>query len=217
MSGAPMTRGYAVADITTPATNEFMDTFRGNCAGHVCEAVGRLFRQDHNMGARMVFEDGTAYHPLISAASAADSAEDRPSWSDLVRRVWPWKRGQNVVIILTTDTKKRLWPRAFAGPLGENTPIFIHDSGLCISESRLVNWVILLARLDLIEEVYAAGFSKRAIGDGLLRETKAVAAVGLSRAIRYNRALSSVRCAPEFAPALLIAQKPLAAKEAAKS
>ena len=89
VTGELIESGYLVSDITTPASNEFMDTFRGDPCGVVSETVGRAFRNDHNMGARLFFEDGTMYYPLISRESAAkdgnlhrqpgrDRAADRP-------------------------------------------------------------------------------------------------------------------------------------------
>lgn len=228
--GRPITVGYAVTDITTDATNEFVDTFRGSPSGYACADCAALFTQDHNMGAWMIFEDGDAYNPLISRESAAAvgevddgpkpevkrapkidrSAIARPCWSDLFRRVWPFRQGQNVVILLTTNTKKRQWPRAQIGPLGARTPVYLHDGP---DESiRLLDWPRLLRCLDLIEEAYTAGFSKESIRVNLLMQTKAVDLLGMATTARMERSLSMWRASSEFVPALLVAQKPLEVK-----
>jgi hypothetical protein len=204
--GRSITHGYPVMSITTDATNEYMDTFQGNPTGFVCEPCGRLFRQDFNLGAWLIFEDGTAFHPLISRESAlAANDPRRPCWSDLVRSIWPSRSGQNLVCLLTTNTKKRQWPRARVGPLGHSTPVYLHDGP--DESTRLLDWPALLRALDLIEETYTLGWSKRAILVCLLSNAKLCADVGMPRALRMERALKDVRCLPEFTPALLIAQK----------
>jgi hypothetical protein len=226
--GRVLTVGYAVTDITTDATNEFVDTFRGDPSGLVCADCAALFTVDHNLGAWLIFDDGTCFNPLISRQSAADLllpsdpdtpkpdvkrpskidrfAMARPCWSDLVRDIWPAHEGQNLVCLLTTNTKKRQWPRARVGPLGSSTPIYFHDGA--DEATRSIDWAKLLTALNLVEEAYAAGFSKDSIRANLMMQTKAAHAAGLTTTARMERAIQCWRTAAEFTPALLIAQKP---------
>ena len=217
MTGQPLTEGYRVMDITTDATNEFLDTFRGQPTGWVSETVGRTFRQDHNLGARLIFGDGTPYRPLISAESAAKPENaGRPSWSRLVRDVWPSRAGQPVLCLLTTDTKKRLWPHSRVGPLGEATPVYLHDSGHCISASVTLSWPKMLGMLDLLETIYAVGFGKSALAESLWRDLKRAQEAGYAQTTAWEHEIAPWRGCPEFTFALLIAQKPIAEKPTAE-
>jgi hypothetical protein len=212
ITGQPITRGYPVADMVTAATAEFLDCFRGGVHGWVSEAAARCFKSaDPRKGnpcarSHVIFAGGPAYMPLISRDSAA-ADEARPCWSDLVRAVWPKHAGRPMLAMLTTDTKKRLWIRARVGSLGSRTPVLVYDAGLALNEVRLVDWPALLECLDIIEEVYTAGFVKEAILTGLYGQTKAIEQCGLSQTREWERLLRDWRPRPEFAVALLIAQK----------
>jgi len=205
--GRPIERGYAVGDITTDATNEFLDHFRGG--GYLCEPCAIAFRNASprlgNPTAKpvLVFGDGTYYSPMIARRSAAERG--RACWSDLIREVWPGRQGQAVLVILTLDFKRRLWPRARVGALGERTPVLLDEGNT--RGVVYVDWQRLIGCLDLVEEVYTAGFSKRAIRGCLLGETGALSQYGLSQALSWERGLGSWRGTPEFAIATFVAQK----------
>ncbi len=211
ITGQPIDEGYRVADLVGESTAEFLDCFRCGIHGWVSVAAGRCFKNaDPRKGnplARpvMVFEDGTYYNPLISVTSAV--AQGRPCWSRLVRDVWPERRGQPVVIILTTDMKKRLWINARVGALGRSTPVLLYDNGYCLNAVRYLSWPKLIKCLDFIEYVHTLGFPKPAIQHSLYMATKKVDEIGFGEARSLNNTLVSWRKCPEFLPALLIAQK----------
>ena len=213
ITGQSLIAGYPVADMVTDTTNEFLDCFRGGVGGWVSENAARCFKnaspRDGNPTARavMVFEDGTYFNPLISLASAV--AQGRPCWSRLVREVWQTHCAQRVLIILTTDMKRRLWIRARIGALGPQTPVLYYDSETAGNEVLLINWPRLLECLDLVEEVYVAGFPKAAIRESLYSTTRAIEQVGWVGMRQYERAVAPWRGTPEFQVACLIAQKPL--------
>lgn len=213
VSGVHLAEGYPAGTIITAATGEFLDTFRGRPDGWLSDAAARLFKASNpragNLPARSVlaFAGGELHLPLASRAAAR--AQGRPCWSDLVRAVWPARAGRPCVAILTTNTKKRLWPRARTGALGARTPLYLHDGDA--SGVRWLDWPALLACLDLVEAVYADGYSKRAIAAGL-PGALAADALDPARALALERALRPWRTRPEFAPALLIAQRPDAAE-----
>lgn len=197
--------------MVTEATAEFLDCFREQIDGYVGEFTARCFKnadpRKGNPTARsvIVFEDSTAWQPLINATSAAE--QGRACWSQLAREVWPTRKGQRCLIILTTDTKKRLWIRARIGALGTRTPVLVYDSKLMVNEVRLLDWPKFLECLNIVEQAYSAGFSKDSINSSLYGQTKAMAAIGLPATMRMERALAQWRGRLEFAPALLIAQK----------
>lgn len=212
ITGEPLTAGYPVVSMTTDATAEFLEAFRGGMSGYVSEDAGRCFRSANPRGgnpcarSHLAFADAY-YSPLISRESAGE--QDRPCWSDLVRAVWPARRGETVLCLLTTDTKKRLWHRSRVGALGARTPVFVHDSATNLSSSLTVDWPALLACLDLLETVYEAGFSKPLLRHGLHGPTGAVAqsAAGTAATRAWELQLREWRGRPEFPVALLIAQR----------
>lgn len=247
ITGQPLTAGYRVADVTSTATAEFLDTFHGDAHGWVSENAARCYKNaDPRQGnptakSFFIFPDGPAEQPLLDrdaeaharealakaqAKLAAAGPEDdreklekavaaaekrilavqgRPCWSDLVRQVWPVHQGKICLVLLTTDTKKRLWPRARVGALGAKTPVYLHDGAL--SRVEFINWPGLLRVLDLVEEVYAAGFSKSYLRAGLYGATQALAQVGYRQMASWEQALYGLRPLAEFQMALLIAQK----------
>ena len=211
ITGAPISEGYRVADMVTDATNEFLDCFRGGIHGWVSDAAARCFKNSSpragNPTARavMVFEDGEYFNPLISRESAQE--QGRPCWSGLVREVWPSRRGLRVLIILTTDMKRRLWIRARVGVLGEQTPVFCYDAATAHNETLWCDWPTLLECLDCLEAVYSLGFSKAALRGGLYANHQVAQRVGLRETATWERALTRWRRKEEFEVAALIAQR----------
>ena len=210
ITGQPIIRGVAVSDVVTDATAEFLDCFRGGVHGYISVAAAQCFknadpRQGNPTARSMLLFEDVGWTPMISRESA--TAQGRACWSDLVREVWPARQGQNVLAILTTDQKKRLWPRARIGTLGERTPMFCYDADTNLHDLRFISWPRLIECLDIIEVVYTAGFSKVNIAVSLLAQTKAVEANGLHQVLRWELALAQIHERPEFLPALLMAQK----------
>ena len=211
ITGQPISVGYPVGDMVTGATAEFLDCFRGGVSGWVSESAARCFKnadpRHGNPTARSIlaFEDGVCWMPLIARKSAQE--QGRAAWSDLVREVWPARQGQQCLILLTTDTKKRIWIRARVGALGSRTPIMCYDSGSGLNEVRLIDWEALIKCLNLVEEVYTRGFPKVVIADHLVGAWKTVQEVGMSETRRLEANIKSWRLRLEFRVALLIAQK----------
>jgi hypothetical protein len=195
----------------TGATAEFLDCFRGGIGGWVSDAAARCFKASDprkgNLGARtvLIFEDGDYYNPLIAREQAV--IQGRPCWSELVRQVWPARAGQRVLIILTTDMKKRLWIRARVGMLGNRTPVLYYDAATAGNEVLLIDWPRLIECLDTVESVYSAGFSKAAIRESLYTAGKIAQTAGLTATQRMESQLMLWRGTPEFQVATLIAQK----------
>jgi hypothetical protein len=222
ITGQPIARGYRARDLVTSATAEFLDCFRGGVDGFVAEAAARCFRSaDPRRGnpcarSQLAFADGTLYQPLINRVAAAE--QGRPCWRDLVRAIWPARRGDLVLAILTTNTKRRLWPQARVGTLGARTPLLLYDSALDAASVRWLDWPALLDCLDLVETVYAAGVAKPAIRGGILGSAgragirrpgsaRPDGPAGLATLIGWERALAGWRPRPEFDVAVLIAQR----------
>lgn len=200
LTGAEITEGYAAMDILPKVFSQYTKTF-SDPTGIVSRDVATCFANDWNLGCRMIFEDGTHFHPLINKEQA--DKQGRPCFSEAVRAVWPEKKGQACLIIITSDVKKRIWPIARPGVLGDKTPVTVLAPEWGLEECLYLAWEELLSVLDDIESLYAEGFNKDAIAHSLFTSPKAftVAAVGAKEdCIARRRAL------PSFYPALTIAQ-----------
>lgn len=217
ISGAPLTEGYPVAAMVTDATSEFLEQFRGGIHGWVSESAARCYRsanpRDRHNGvanpcsrSNVVFADGTCWQPLIALPEARK--QGRACWRELVREVWPSRRGERCLWVLTTDTKKRIWPAARVGVLGQRTPMMVYDpSGSNQGSVVWLDWPQLLACLDVVEAAYAVGFPKPAIRENLYSAYKIVTGAGYGAAKRLEDALAAWRGTPEFLVATLIAQR----------
>ena len=211
ITGQPITEGYTVIDVTTEATTEFLDCFRDSVNGWVSETAARCFKSANprtgNPCAKstLCFADGAGWQPLIAQEAAAE--QGRGCWSDLVRQVWAERQGQTCLILLTTDTKKRLWPRARVGILGRRTPVLFHDGATNASAVLLIDWPKLLDCLTEVEGIYTLGFPKEAIRTNLYSATKAMRLAGYAETRHFEQMLRAWRDTPEFTVAALIAQK----------
>jgi hypothetical protein len=204
ITGLPITEGYEIWDVIPDSVGDFLDLLPNGTTGCISETAARAIKGTWNLGSRIIFEDGTHFHPLI----ARDKKGERPCWSDLVRQLWQERRGQSVLMILTTDPKKRTWTKARIGTLGSATPVMIYDvSDSGLSSVQVIDWVVLLETLEIIEKIYSMGFSKNGIRFSLLREWSRVQSFGTRQIIDLDNKLKPLREKTEFAMAVLIAQK----------
>lgn len=138
---------------------------------------------------------------------ARDGSLPRPIWSDLLRQLWPAHAGARCLLILATDPKKRVWNRARVGTIGAATPFLVFDSSRHLLRVVTADMEAMLSVLTLVEEIYTAGFSKRAISQSLLREQKPTAKIGHARTLAYERALSALRPMEWFPLVVIVAQR----------
>jgi hypothetical protein len=205
LSGASIEVGYPVGEIITGATGDTLGLMNGNVAnGYLSVPTARCFKGIRNVGGIVAFEDGTFYKPLISRDSAEKDVA-RPCWSGLVREIWPVRQGQRLVCILSTDVKKRTWPRAFVTTLGETTRVYLYDSSRFLKENAFINWPEMLDVLDFVEAVYTAGFSKPDIETSLTGNHHLF--LELEQAAKWEAQLNALRGTPEFRFCSIIAQK----------
>lgn len=217
-TGAPIREGVPRRQVTTGATAEFLDHFRADVHGWVSPAAAACYQSASprlgNPCARafLAFPDAL-YLPFIARESAQAQGETefpwgarvpRPCWSELVREVWPGRRGEPCALLLTTDVKKRVWPGVAVGPLGAATPVYLYDGPH--RGRRRLDWPALLALLDLLEAAYGRGWSKESLDRSL--PAGCPRGVSLAEAFRREGDLAPWRTRPEWAVALLIAQRP---------
>lgn len=210
LTGAIIDAGYPVMDIVSDAQGEWWETFNGQPDGWLSESAARCWilgsnpKKDLRCSKSMAVFGDAAFEPMISQKSANE--QGRPSWRDLVRYAWDQHRGQSCAIVLSTDTKKRVWWRGRAGILGTNTPVLIYDTGYSLFRVVNIDWAAMLDDLAVIESVYAMGFSKGGINTSLFKESKIVESVGIAQVIAAEKKLSQLRKSERFLFCLLIAQ-----------
>lgn len=204
ITGDRITEGIQWRRAIPKSTSEYLDLLNGATSKYISIDAATAFAASWNLGSRLIFENGDAYHPLISSASAQKSS--RVCWRDIIRKIWPQRRGQQCLIIVAGDFKKRVWPRARVGPLGEYTPVFLLDPVRHIACNVFVNWPRLIKTLDLIEDIYTIGFNKNAIAEGLYMQYEQFEKAPTAT-LEYEKQLKQYRSVDEFSIALLVAQK----------
>lgn len=159
---------YRGQDLCSNSNAVFLEVFHGaDCP--VCVYCASLFKAQNpktcNTGSKaMCVIDGVGSLPVI----ARDSAEkfDRPCWTDLVKAA---RIGAPCVIILSTNTKKRVWPIATSGFIGENTPVTLSDNELNVNATLYIDWTEMLKDLKYVEGLMTAGLAKGMIFSSLLK------------------------------------------------
>lgn len=214
ITGERIERGYHIWDIIPDTTCGLGDVIHSG-GEWMSETAALAWKKSWNLGSRLIFEDGTHYHPLMDQKAAAK--QERACWSLLIREIWPACQGQRLLCIIATDFKKRVWPYAGIGVLGNSTAIFVHSkpritargSDMCsnMTAVAIVNWARLIETLDFVEGVFTAGFSKAAIRTTLLHSTSVIKKMGLQEAMKWERKLRTLRQVPEFHIAAIVAQK----------
>lgn len=204
MDGIEIKQGYPIDKVVPASVGEYIEMLNGEITGYLSEDVARAFKGTWNMGSWLIFESGEAYHPLISRTEA--EKQGRPCWSDLVRSLSK-KKGEKILLILTTDVKKRVWTRARIGVLGGSTIAYLHDPEQNISNNLIINWENMIEVLEEIESILTLGYNKITLSRSLLSDLKTSTKIGLKDAITLEKKLSVIRSTPEFKFAYVISQK----------
>lgn len=205
ITGRPLDAGYPVWAVVPNSAGEFLDLLPGGTQGYLSDAAARCFKNTWCLGSRLLFEDGTAYHPLIDAKAAAK--QERPHWSALLREAAANRMGQRYVAILTSDFKKRLWPAAQVGVVGPTGAFYVYDSARCIARNVILDWTRLSDMLDLVEAVYSAGYAKRVIESNLYSDLRTCEQVGWPQVVAWESDLARLRGSDTFIVSTIIAQK----------
>lgn len=210
LSGQSITSGYPVMDIASHAMGEFWETFNGNPHGYLSESAARCWKSCNPHGVNicrlsMAVFDGVGYLPLVNRDAAEE--QGRPCWSDLVRDAWKLYQKKPCGIVLTTDTKKRIFQSGRSGILGEHTPVLVCDPQQFIYQVLDIDWPVMLCDLDFCEIVYNVGFSKRAVAESLFREMNQCLEIGMEQARDWERKLRVVRNRAHFPIINIIMQR----------
>lgn len=209
LTGESIQHGYLIKPFISRTTNDFW-VFRGMENGYMSVDAARCYSASNPRVSMIcsksiaVFGD-TGYEPLISRKAARERG--RIWWSKLVRDVWEHHRGEACIIILSTDTKTRIWhqPHVRSGVLGERTPVTIYDTGEGMNETIIINWPMMLEDLAFVETILGAGFWMSSVRTSLLRQNKNIS-ISIEQKFAWERKLSELRKKPHFAMIRLIAR-----------
>lgn len=210
LTGEPITWGYPVQEIVSAAQGEWLETFNGNPYGYMSQHAAACWgasnpKGDMRCSKSFVVCGDIGYEPMVSQKSADE--QGRPSWRDLVFTVREKHLGEPCAIVLSSDTKKRVWPRGRAGVIGSNTPVLIYDTGtLGMYEVRYIDWLAMLDDVTTVESIYNRGFYRRDIQQGLYQNLNACQTAGWEFVAMMETKLRIVRKTPHFPFALLIAR-----------
>lgn len=191
--GQHVTRSVLASTLIKSNSSDLADTFRGE---RVCGDCAAVFANSRFTGSFIV-ADGNGIQPVVSLSSVTP---ERPAWRDLLRQL---PIAAKTVAVITSNTKRRLWPRAVISSYATHwRPLFVDGR-----TDRLLNidaWE-LAECLNLVEEVYSMGFPKAVIADSLYRAGKH--ALDFTALRQYETALHAWRDSDEFILSLFIAQK----------
>ncbi|NJL53906.1 hypothetical protein HC928_01285 [bacterium] len=190
----------ALKRVLSGASADLADTFRHG--GHICKACAACFAAPKLLVGNLYADETRALKPVVALASATEA---RPAWRDLLRGMTP---GTLAPPIVTSNTKRRMWPQAVASPVGAQWRVLFVDGDndrlLTIHHARLMD------TLNHIEMLLALGYSKRAIGDTLLHgaSIKSMKNADVIRRMMHLEAqTAALRHTDEFTLALFVAQK----------
>ena len=153
LDGRWITEGYPLGEMLGTSAADRINATGGDPTGWISDAAARCLKAANprlrsGVSLSMLIVAGErALHPMESRASAVE--QGRPCWSDLVRDIWPRLRGETVLIIVTADTKKRIWQDAELGPLGSRTPVLRYDRAAAESRVLRIDWPELIDTLRL--------------------------------------------------------------------
>ncbi|MFZ4816387.1 MAG: hypothetical protein ACOYL5_17765 [Phototrophicaceae bacterium] len=140
--------------------------------------------------------NGIGYRPMVASASVTP---ERPLYQSLLENL---SKGDQTIIMLTSNTKRRLWPLAVESAVGQYWRITLvdgDDEG--VFEMPYSEFV---STLQFVRDCLNAGYSKAAMRETLTRsKTKE----SLADLITRDRELTRIRQLSAFLPALFVAQK----------
>lgn len=199
LCGAAISTGVPLKRVIQKTTTDIADTFRYG-HDHTCGDCAACFSEPKLLVGNLFASAACTCKPVVSLDSATD---ERPAWRDLIRTL-PF--GTPCVALITSNTKRRLWPAARISGFGPAwRPYFVDGDTartLDINANRLIEC------MALIERVMDIGFSKRAIAESLLFGVKLKDFAASAEAIlQYESVLAQWRGTDEFLLALFVAQK----------
>lgn len=199
--GATDTQGIALKELIKSSTSDIPDVYKSGSVA-ACMSCAACLQASGVMISNLFACEDYAYRPMV-ALSSADYV--RPAWRDLLRGLLI---GTECVAIITSNTKRRLWPRAEVSIYGNAwRPLFVDGD---IDRALTINVPVFLDLLNLVEKIYALGVSKKAILESLLFNRIVAPQLSIENLLSYERQLAPFRDSDELVLATFIAQKEIA-------
>lgn len=213
-TGQSLTDGYRLQDVISSATNDF-GVYRGLHDGYISVDTARCYNGSNPKSnppcmicsKSMAVIGEVGYQPLISDVAAQE--QNRPWWSQLVRAIWEENAGKPCVVILSTDTKTRVWHQSHvrSGILGHSTPVTVYNPDWPINQTVTVDWPVMLADLETIEKIVSAGFWNNSLKTGLFTQKKGVESIPFPQVWEWERSLQILRAKSHWPIIQLIARE----------
>jgi hypothetical protein len=187
-----VTESIPLAKLLKPTASDLADLFR--FGDRICRHCVACYVEPRLLTGSLFACAGYAAKPTVS------TQPERPRWCDLLRTI---ERGTECVAVMTSNTKRRLWPQAVASRYATRwQPLFVHEH----TERLLrIDVSALLECLELVTSLHSAGYSKTVIATSLLHSLSS--AQDYAELLAAERALARWRMTDEFLVALYVAQK----------
>jgi hypothetical protein len=189
----------AIEEIDGKAFSNHFETFRFG-SSHICLACAWMFSQGKGKPGNYIATPDRFEQAVISVESVV---EDKRPWLEIIREIAAMPPDTPVTGVLTTDVKIRLWPRARLYSVGR-FGLYVHCPDYDISQNVECDIHELLATIDLMLPILAAGFAKASLWYGLYRDYTRITK-HLDKAPGWESRLREIRHTPVFLPALLMA------------
>lgn len=194
LCGVHIAECVPLAVLLKATASDIADTFRYSDSDVVCPWCAACYAAPRLLTGSLFATPDYAVKPTVS------DQPDRPRWCDLLAIL---DAGTECTAIITSNTKRRLWPAAVVSRFGANwRPLFVHET-----TERLLTVDVCALRecLALVTEIYSAGYTKAAIASTLLHTLSA--STDRASLLNYERQLRRWRNTDEFLVSLYMAQK----------
>lgn len=196
LCGKAASRVVPLKSLLKPTASDLADTFRyQQRRAYVCEHCAACYAEPRLLAGSIFATPEYGLKPTVTAQP------DRPRWLDLLDAL---AAGVECVAIMTSNTKRRLWPSAATSRYGPTwRPLFVHEG---IERLLSIDAAALRDCLALVTEIYAMpGISKTAIAASLLHSFSAN--LSYATLLDYERRLKQWRGSDELLVSLFIAQR----------
>ena len=190
-SGVPLTSGVPVKQVIRPATANIADTFRYP-GDYVSGEVASLFKAQTALRGNLLATPTELQRPLFSVESAR--AQERPSWLDVFVNL-SQGGGEMLVLILTDESKRRLWPNAVVSEWGQFISLFYNVGSTARVLTLRTRWLVSLLRTCTF--LLTAGYSRQAIQESLIK-SRSLYQAQYPESHEVDKGLFQFRHTPEF-------------------
>lgn len=192
LCGLDTDRGVPLQTLLKPTASEILDVFRWP-SGIVCGPCAACYAEARLLTGSLFATRSMGLKPTVARC------EGRTRWLDLLGD--GSVLAEENVAVITSNTKRRLWPHAVVSQAPLWRPLFVHGEA---ERLLTIDVPVLFDCLAVVGEVYRAGFSKTALETTLLHS---LSVVDTGQLLAYENELRRWRGTDEFLVSLFIVQK----------